>query len=241
MTWRLSGNKHGILVWPRITIGLDVEIPTEVATFGDLSRFLGTLSGLHLELQNVDWFLVDRLEAKPIFYSSTHLLLIGRTIIANHTLTLSLLIFHCGVVGSKKGSRKIEALCYHLWFGYEDMARAQMSWDICTMPKKVRGLSLISLENDMRALISGLFKHFFPANPICNLFWVTASHSCTLPVIAFGVLPIFACSPRISLSKAGQKFGVTLLCHERWWRTRLFFFSLCHSWRIFCNLTSGRI
>lgn len=54
MTWRLSGNKHGILVWPRITIGLDVEIPTEVATFGDLSRFLGTLSGFHLELQNVD-------------------------------------------------------------------------------------------------------------------------------------------------------------------------------------------
>lgn len=52
--WRLSSNKHGILVRPRITIGLDVEIPMEVATFGDISRVLGTPSRFRLELQNVD-------------------------------------------------------------------------------------------------------------------------------------------------------------------------------------------
>lgn len=64
-------------------------------------------------------------------------------------------------VGSKRGLGRIKALlCYYLWFGSKNTTRAQMSWDNCMMPKKVGGLSFISLENDMRAIISGLFEHF---------------------------------------------------------------------------------
>ena len=50
---------------------------------------------------------------------------------------------------------KIKALlCNCLWYGLENKAKARVSWDDCTMPKIVGGLSLISPKNAMKTLMS---------------------------------------------------------------------------------------
>jgi hypothetical protein len=57
-------------------------------------------------------------------------------------------------------------------------------------------------------------------------------------VMVLGVLPLFGCLLKISLSKMIQKYGVILLSHERWWHAQLPF-SLQHAQKIVCNLTFG--
>ena len=50
---------------------------------------------------------------------------------------------------------KIKAfLRNYLWSGSENTTRARVSWDDCTMPKKVGDLSLTSPEHAMKALMS---------------------------------------------------------------------------------------
>jgi hypothetical protein len=57
--------------------------------------------------------------------------------------------------GSGKILWKVKALLWnHLWYGSKNTARAQTSWDDYTLLKKVGGLSLTSLEDAMRALMS---------------------------------------------------------------------------------------
>ena len=57
--------------------------------------------------------------------------------------------------GSKKLLGRIKALfCTNLWSGSESTTRARVSWDDCTMPKKVVGIYLILPEDAMKALMS---------------------------------------------------------------------------------------
>jgi hypothetical protein len=53
------------------------------ATNGDLLKVLGTPFGLHVGLHNVDHFLVDMVKSKLKYWSSTHLSLVGWTLIVN--------------------------------------------------------------------------------------------------------------------------------------------------------------
>ena len=58
-------------------------------------------------------------------------------------------------VGSKRVLAKIEALLRnYLWSGARKTTRAWVSWDNCMISKKVRGLSLISLEDAMKTFMN---------------------------------------------------------------------------------------
>jgi hypothetical protein len=50
---------------------------------GDLSKLLGTIFGLHLELENVHQFIVNMVKAKLEYWKTTYLLFARRTIIVN--------------------------------------------------------------------------------------------------------------------------------------------------------------
>ena len=109
------------------------------ATTSDLSKLLGTPVGLHLELQNVDQFIVDIVKAKLKYQSSTHLSLVGRALDVNHVLMSSLCYFIAVWASLKKVLVKIKALLRnYLCFGFENMARTRVSHDNCMMPKNWR-------------------------------------------------------------------------------------------------------
>jgi hypothetical protein len=85
-----SGRRKFIppLIWdqfPKSHLGNDLT----PAKFGGVRqrrynfRLLNTLFGLHLELQNVDQFLINMVKVKLRYWSSIHLLLVGRTLMVN--------------------------------------------------------------------------------------------------------------------------------------------------------------
>ena len=93
---------------------------------------------MHLEMEDVDQFLVDNLK----YWSSTYLSLIGRTLIVNKKLMSSMWYFIAIWVGLKRILGKIKALlCKYMWSGAENIARTQVSWDNYIMLKKIGGLS----------------------------------------------------------------------------------------------------
>lgn len=179
-----------------------------------------------MELEDVDQFLVDKVKVKLKYWSSTHLPLARITLVVNKVLISSLWYFIKVWVGTKKILCKIKALlCNYLWYGVENAARAWVRWDDCTIPKKVGGWSLTSLEMPCKHLwINGLFRLSSMASQTCKFCWGTVSRNFNLLAMAHGVHPCFGCSPHISLSNMGQKFGTTLLSRGRWWHKRLILF-----------------
>jgi hypothetical protein len=134
---------------------MGVEIQWKWAATSDLSKLMGTLFGLHMELHNVDQSLVDKVKAKLKCWSSTHLSLACRTFIVNRMLMSSLWCFTTVWVGLKRVLVNIKALLRsYLWCGTKNMTRTWVSWDKCMIPKKIGGLSLTSLEDAMKALMS---------------------------------------------------------------------------------------
>lgn len=80
--------------------------------------------------------------------------LVERSLIVNLVLMSSMWYFIVVWVGSKKVMRQIKACCNYLWSGFEHTTIARVNWDDCTMPKEVGGLSLTSLEDAMKAVMS---------------------------------------------------------------------------------------
>lgn len=134
---------------------MGVEIQWKWATTSDLSKLLGTLFGLHMDLHNVDQPFVDKVKSKLKCWSSTHLSLICRTFIVNHMLMSYLWYFTTVWVGFKRFLVNIKALLHnYLWCGSKNTTRSWLSWDKCMIPKKIGGLSVTSSEDAIKALIS---------------------------------------------------------------------------------------
>ena len=122
---------------------------------GDISNLPSTSFGLHLELQNVDQFLLTMVKAKLKYWSSTHLSLACRNLIVNQMWMSSLWYFIVVWACLKKILWKIKALLHnYLWSSSENMAQTQMNWDDCTMPKQVRGFRFTFPDDAMRALMN---------------------------------------------------------------------------------------
>lgn len=92
---------------------------------GDMSKLLGTPFGLHLELHNVDQFLINRVKVKLKYWSSTHLSLASRTLIVHQVLMSSFWCFIAVWAGLKKILGKIKVMLRnYLWSGSKSMVRA---------------------------------------------------------------------------------------------------------------------
>ena len=63
----------------------------------DLLKLLSTLFGLHLEMQNADQFLVNRVKGKLKYWNSTHLSLASENLICESSVNVIPLVFHRGV------------------------------------------------------------------------------------------------------------------------------------------------
>ena len=134
---------------------MGVETQWKWAATCDLSKLLGTLFDLHLELHDVDQPLVDKVKAKLKCWSSTQLSLASRTLIVNHVLMSSMWHFTTVWVGLKRVLVNNKALLRNcLWCGSKNMTCTRMSWDDCMILKKIGGLSLTSSEDAMKALMS---------------------------------------------------------------------------------------
>lgn len=95
LAFDLGINWHKIMVYwcsRGICPGWVEKFPWKWATNGDLSKLFGTPFGLHLELQNVDQYVINRVKAKLRYWSSTQLSLASRILIVNQMLISSLLI-----------------------------------------------------------------------------------------------------------------------------------------------------
>ena len=96
----------------------------------------------------MDQFLVNMVRGKLKYWTSTNLSLARWTLIVNQFLMSSLLYFIVVWVGSKRVIGRIEALFHnYLWSGSQNIAKARVSWEDCTIFKKVRGVGLISPKN----------------------------------------------------------------------------------------------
>lgn len=80
-----------------------------------MSTLIGTPFGLHLELQNVDKFLVNRVKDELKYWSSIHLLLVLRTFIVNHVMMSYLWYFIAVWIRSKGDLGKIKAITPQLF------------------------------------------------------------------------------------------------------------------------------
>lgn len=81
----------------------------------NMSKLLGTPFGLHLELQSVDKFMVNRAKDKLTVWNSIHLLLVWQTFIVNHVMMSYLWYFIAVWVGSKGVLGKIKAITPQLF------------------------------------------------------------------------------------------------------------------------------
>lgn len=65
--------KSGILVRPHNLPRLVEKYQWKWVPLGDLSKLLGTMFGLHLELENVHQFIVNMVKAKLEYWKTTYL------------------------------------------------------------------------------------------------------------------------------------------------------------------------
>ena len=104
--------------------------------------------------KNKSYCLINMVKGKLKYWSSTNLSLARRTLIVRQILMPSLWYYIVVRVGSMKLLGIKPLLRKYVWSGSENTARARVSWDDCTMPKKVGGLTIISPEDAMKALMS---------------------------------------------------------------------------------------
>ncbi len=64
-----------------------------MAKNGELVKLLGVHFGLNLNAKEVDVFLIEKLWKKLEYYSTLHLLLIGRVVVVNFVLASTLWFF----------------------------------------------------------------------------------------------------------------------------------------------------
>jgi hypothetical protein len=69
--------------------------PMEMGKRKDITKQLGIPFGLRLEVNDINAFLLNKVKKKLSFWCSTHLSLVGRTLIVNQILLSTLWYFIC--------------------------------------------------------------------------------------------------------------------------------------------------
>jgi hypothetical protein len=125
------------------------------ATLGNLTKLLGIPFGLDLDIVDVDNFLLQKIQSKLDYWTSTMLSLVGRTIIVNSIL-LSILWYFVTIWARSQGViRKIIAkLRNYQRLGEDRRIPARVAWiDVCAS-KTIGGLNIIDPEEALHALTS---------------------------------------------------------------------------------------
>jgi len=78
-------------------------IPMEMGKRKDITKQLGIPFGLGLEVNDINAFLLNKVKKKLLFWCSTHLPLVGRTLIVNQILLSTLWYFICVCVCVGRG------------------------------------------------------------------------------------------------------------------------------------------
>ena len=119
-----------------------------------ISKLLGTPFGLSLTTSDSDQFLLDKIQSKLTYWTTTKLSLAVRRLIVNQVLMSTLWYFVGVLAGSRQVIKKIQALLRnYLWSGREHKARARVAWDTCAKKKSVGGLSLTDPQDALECLI----------------------------------------------------------------------------------------
>lgn len=106
-----------------------------------------------MELDNQP--LVNKVNAKLKYWSSTHLSLVCRTLIVNQVLISS--FWHFSTVWAAVNGVSLKTkptLWSYLWYGFKNMAHTQVSWEDYMIPKKIGGQTLTSPKDVVKELLS---------------------------------------------------------------------------------------
>ena len=212
-------------VW--YSIGMGGEMSTEMGCHPTFVQGYWHSCRPECWLHDADRFLVVANKAKLKYWSSTHLLFVGMTLIVNRVLMPSFgTSLQFGMVRRKfwGSSRYVAELSMvRVRVHYKRMGVLGYG---CVMLKKVGGLSLPPPEDAMHVRRS--FKYFYLPSQLRKSCWgIVLSNSTFLSLfvgsffLSFFMIVIKA----YSLSKAGQKFAIILLMRGRWWHTQRFFLS----------------
>lgn len=119
-----------------------------------MSKLLGVAFGLNLEVQDVNAFLMEKIQKKFKFWSTIHLAIAKIGIIVNSILNFSLWFFMAIWYGSIKAIWKCKAMLRnYLWNGWDHNTKTKVYWIDCVQNKKIGGLNLVDLENTLNAFL----------------------------------------------------------------------------------------
>jgi hypothetical protein len=121
----------------------------------ELTTLLGSPFGLTLSTEQVDQFLVERIEQKINYWATVRLNSTGRAVIANGVLVSSTLYFLSIWAGSKARIRKvISKVRNYLFSGTAQPARARVAWSVVCSKKREGGLNIVNPLDAVIALMS---------------------------------------------------------------------------------------
>jgi exonuclease III len=128
----------------------------------ELVKMLGTPFGMDLSTEEIDSFLLQKVQKKLSYWTSSYLSLSGRATILNQVLLATIWYFVAAWGGSSKVYGKITALLRnYLWAGKDSRTRTRVSWQDCCIKRKLGGLSLIDPKEAEVGLLSKWVVHAF--------------------------------------------------------------------------------
>jgi hypothetical protein len=137
--------------------GWSLNLEVQWAELGDISKLLGTPFGLSLSADDVDQFLIEKIDKKLKYWITTRINNTGRAVVANGIL-ISTALFFLAIWeggGSDKGVAKVKnKVVNFIWVGADRPTRSRVAWDTCCLKKKERGLGMIDPGDAVNALMS---------------------------------------------------------------------------------------
>jgi hypothetical protein len=110
---------------------------------------------LTISSDDVDSFLLDRMDKKLRYWVGRKLNFIGRTIIANIVLISTTLYFLAIWGGLGNGVKRIKAKTRnYLWASKDRPSRARVAWNTCCLRKRDGGLGLMDPFKPLTALMA---------------------------------------------------------------------------------------
>jgi hypothetical protein len=124
------------------------------AQAGELWKLLGTPFGLTLNTQDIDLFLLAKIDKKIQTWSKTQLNLAGHEVIANGVMTSTLLYFLGIWGGTKAGVNKCTSrIRTFFWSGSAQRTRARVAWSTLCLRREEGGLNLLDPQDALMALM----------------------------------------------------------------------------------------
>jgi hypothetical protein len=122
---------------------------------GELAKLLGAPFGIELSTEDIDQFLIEKIELKLHYWTTLRLSLAARAVVVNMVLLSTLWYFITLWGGSLKATRIIKSnLMNFLWSGSTHRTRVRVNWSDCCAPKTQGGLGLIGPNEAMDALMA---------------------------------------------------------------------------------------